>query len=165
MLKDNYVEQFVDVKTPNIFFVRLGFSVFLLSFGIFSIPYSIILALAFITMGMVFFNLVKDERKVEYDYIMTNANVEVAVVYNKRKRKELRGFDLDQVSLVVPGTSVRFDGDKEIKRYNYTSGYGNSDTIFILVEETGKKLLFELEPNEDVMAHIKSYTKNKMSEF
>lgn len=165
MLKDYYVEQFIDVKTPNIFFVRLGFAVLLLSLGILCIPLNFILALAFITMGMVFFNLVKDERKVEYDYIFTNTNAEFAVIYNKRKRRELRGFDFDKVSMVVPGTSKRFEGDKSLKRYDYTSGYGDEDTVFLLVEESGIKYLYELEPNEATMEHIKMYAKNKFSGF
>ncbi len=165
MLKDYYVEQFIDVKTPNIFFVRLGFAVFLLSLGVLSVPFSIILALAFFTMGLVFFNLVKDERRVEYDYIFTNAHAEIAVVYNKRKRKELRGFDFDKVTMVVPGTSKRFEGDKSIRNYDYTSGYHDEETVLILVEENGIKYLFELEPNEATMEHIRMYAKNKFSGF
>lgn len=167
MVKDSYVEQIIDVKTPYVFFARLGLSVALLFFGVLFIVNHIILALAFILMGMIFFNMVKDERKVEYEYTLSNTHVEVAVIYNKAKRKELRGFDLDTVSVIVPGNSKRFENIPNLQVYDYTScfeeGYGN--IVMFYFEEQGKKYLFKLEPNEAVMEHVKLFAKQKMSEF
>lgn len=165
MLQDSYVEQIIDVKTPYVFFARLGLSVMLLMLGILLTVNHIILALAFILMGMIFFNMVKDERRVEYEYTFSNAHVEVAVIYNKTKRKELRGFDLDTVSVIVPGTSKRFDKIPKLQVYDYTSCYEGGNVVMFYFEQQGKKYLFKLEPNEKVMEHVKLFAKGKMSEF
>lgn len=165
MVKDSYVEQIIDVKTPSIFFARIGLSVMFLVFGILLIVNHIILALAFILTGMIFFNMVKDERRVEYEYTLSNAHVEVAVIYNKAKRKELRGFDLDSISVIVPGTSKRFENVPKLQVYDYTSCYEDGNIVMFYYEKQGEKFLFKLEPNEEVMEHVKLFAKGKMSEF
>lgn len=165
MVKDSYVEQIIDVKTPSIFFARIGLSVMFLVFGILLIVNHIILALAFILTGMIFFNMVKDERRVEYEYTLSNAHVEVAVIYNKAKRKELQGFDLDSISVIVPGTSKRFENVPKLQVYDYTSCYEDGNIVMFYYEKQGKKFLFKLEPNEEVMEHVKLFAKGKMSEF
>ena len=165
MVKDSYVEQIIDVKTPYVFFARLGFAVMFLVFGVLLIVNHIILALAFILTGMIFFNMVKDERRVEYEYTLSNAHVEVAVIYNKAKRRELRGFDLDTISVIVPGTSKRFDKIPKLNVYDYTSGFEDGNVVMFYYESQGKKYLFKLEPNEEVMTHVKQFAKGKLSEF
>lgn len=167
MLQDSYVEQIIDAKTPDIFFARLGLSVTLIVSGIFLVVQTPIVGLAFVLMGMIFFNMVKDERKVEYEYTLSNTHVEVAIIYNKAKRHELMGFDLDLISVIVPGTSKRFEGMDKLRKHDYTSGYKEGETILVFYEDKkmGKKHLFELEPNEEVMNHIKQFARNKMSEF
>lgn len=165
MVKDSYVEQIIDVKTPYVFFARLGLSVMFIVLGILLTVNHIILALAFILMGMIFFNMVKDERRVEYEYTLSNTHVEVAVIYNKTKRKELRGFDLDTISVIVPGTSKRFENMPKLQVYDYTSCYEDGNIVMFYYEQSGKKYLFKLEPNEAVMEHIKLFAKDKLSEF
>lgn len=165
MLKDSFVEQIVEAKTPYVFFARIGVAVAFLFFGVLLIVNHIILALAFILLGMIFFNMVKDERRIEYEYTLSNAHVEVAIIYNKAKRQELRGFDLDEISVIVPGTSKRFEGMGKMQVYDYTSGFDEEGIVMFFYEKSGKKYLFKLQPNEEAMAHIKLFAKNKMSEF
>lgn len=164
MIKDSYVEQIIDVKTPYVFFARLGLAVMFLLIGFLLIVNHIILALACILAGMIFFNMVKDERHVEYEYTLSNTHVEVAVIYNKAKRKELRGFDLDTISVIVPGTSKRFEGIPKLQVYDYTSDYEGGNIVMFYYEAQGKKYLFKLEPNDEVMEHVKLFAKGKLSE-
>lgn len=165
MVKDSYVEQIIEAKTPYVFFARLGLSVMFIVLGILLTVNHIMLALAFILMGMIFFNMVKDERRVEYEYTLSNTHVEAAIIYNKAKRKELRGFDLDTISVIVPGTSKRFENMPKLQVYDYSSGYEDGNIVMFYYEQSGKKYLFKLEPDEAVMEHVKLFAKDKMSEF
>ena len=165
MQKDSFVEQIIPAKTPYVFFARLGVAVVMLVTGFLLIVNHILLALAFILMGMIFFNMVKDERKVEYEYTFSNTHVEVAIIYNKAKRQELRGFDLDEISVIVPGTSKRFANIPKLQVYDYTSGLEDEGIVMFYYEKSGKKYLFRLQPDEKAMEHIKLFAKGKMSEF
>lgn len=162
MLNDSYVEQALKARPGNDFYVKLAISIWVIFMGIpvlfFVGGVGIILSI----IGICLFVYFLGYRNMEYEYTFTNGNIEVAVIYNASRRKELMHFEMDQVTMVVPEKSERISHENFVKTHNFTSGNKNRAGIAFVVEINGNKELVLIEPNEKSLEHIKGFAKNKM---
>lgn len=163
MLTDTFVEQSVKTKPGARFILRL-FACVLLSIA--GLPLMILpgiggIGLFVVGFGIYLFVYFWGDKNAEYEYTMTNGGVDIAIIYNASRRKELFGFDLSNVTMVVPAGSERIQHEQFAKKYDYSSKMPDAKQIALVLEEDAKKKLVILEPNEKCMEHIKQYTKHK----
>ena len=84
-------------------------------------------------------------RKVEYEYIITNGNVEISAIYAASTRKVKKQFDATLIKYICPGDSKRLDGEKFEKRYDYTSKKKDVSSVAAVVERDEKTELVLME--------------------
>lgn len=160
MLSDTYVEQSVQAKPGFDYFLKIFISIALIVVGIPLIIGG--LGLFMIAFGIVLLVVFAGDSRVEYEYTLTNGSVDIAAIYNASRRKEKMQFDLGNVTMVVPKDSNRINPqEKFLKKYSFLSKKGEGQQISIILEENGKKILVDMEPNEKSMEHIKMFAKNK----
>jgi len=162
MLNDSYVEQALKAKPGNDFYVKLAISIWVIFMGIpvlfFVGGVGIILSI----IGICLFVYFLGYRNMEYEYIFTNGNIEIAAIYNASKRKELMHFEMEQVAMVVPEKSERISHESFVKIRDFTSRNKDRHGIAFVVEINGNKELVIIEPNEKSLEHIKGFAKNKI---
>lgn len=161
MLKDSYVEQAVKAAPGMDYFFKVSIAAALVVAGL---PLFFVYFIGFIMMIIgvcLFINFIGDSN-MEYEYILTNGNVEIAAIYNASRRKEKLQFDLDNVNMIVPKGSNRINPqEKFAKTYSFVSKSGEGQQISMIVEKNQKKILVTIEPDEKSLAHIKMFAKNK----
>lgn len=162
MLNDSYIEQSFRAKPEKLFYVKMALSVWVTCIGVlmflFITPQ---LGMIIVVVGISLMVYAAGEGRMEYEYTITNGNVDIAAIYNASRRRERMRFELEQVTMVVPKDSNRISHETFKKTRNYTSGYGREQEIALVVEMDGNKELILMEPDEKSLEHIKNYTKNK----
>lgn len=163
MLTDTFVEQSVKIKKVGArYYLRLVACVLL---SISGLPLFLVvggMALLFVFGGIYLFVYFSGDKNKEYEYCMTNGNIDIAAIYNGSRRKELYEFDLSNATMVVPYGSNRISNETFVKTYDYTSRSDeNEGKVSIVVEEDGKKKCVHLEPNEKGLEHIKQFARHK----
>lgn len=162
MLSDCFAEQAICSKADREFYLRmlLVFVTFLMAVVIFLGLNPLLGFLVFMITIWLFIVFIGYHKK-EFEYTLTNGNIEIAAIYKQVKRKELMHFGVDQIMMVVKEDSDRIQKNEIVKKRNYTSKRKNTDKIALVVDINKKKQLVLLEPNERVLNHIKTYAKNK----
>lgn len=161
MLKDSYIEQSLRTKPEKVYYVKLILAIWVICIGIFMVLLGLGLGLIITVIGVALFIYALGEGRMEYEYILTNDNVDIAAIYNASRRKEKMHFELEQVTMIVPNGSNRISHETFKKTRNFTSRLGRGQEIALVVEINGHKELVLMEPDEKTLEHIKNYTKNK----
>lgn len=159
MLNDTYVEQSVKAKPGAGYYLKMFFAVALIMVGI---PLSLIfIGLLLIGFGVIILIYYAGDAKLEYEYTLTNGEVDIAAIYNGRRRKEKLQFDLENVTMIVPKDSNRINPQEKYKTYSFLSKAGEGQQIALIMDLNGDKTMVLMEPNERSMEHIKTFAKNK----
>ena len=105
----------------------------------------------------------------EYEYIFTNGELDIDVIYNRSSRKRLftasvKSFDV-MGHIDDPGRAHAFAGAQAV--VDYSSGVPGPDTYAFLFNHNGKRTKFLIEPNEAMrelfakaMGRTKFYPRN-----
>lgn len=89
---------------------------------------------------------------IEYEYSVTNGEIDIDRIYNKTKRKNVfTGNCADFFVMAHIDDKEHLEEYKDLKRYDFSSGgiYGN--TYIFVTEYKGKKSQIMIEPNEDIL--------------
>lgn len=162
MLSDSYMEQVIKAKAGNDYYVKLGLPFLLAIIGSISVLFIGFIGIVIFAVGIYLFMNNAGDKQMEYEYILTNGNVEIAAIYNARKRKELTSFELEQVTMIVPQGSERIATEKFTKKRDYSSRTGKGQVISLVVEANGRRELVSIEPDERTMSYIKARARNKI---
>lgn len=161
MLSDSYVEQVVKTKSGTGYYIGTFCGIFLMVLGVFSIIFIRMIGIIIALMGFFIFKHFLEEKKTEYEYIITNGNVEISAIYGAVRRKLLKQINVNQISMMVPGNSERISRDQFGKIYDYTSKSKDHDSVALVVDVDNKKDCVFLELNEKCIEHMKLYLKFK----
>ena len=101
--------------------------------------------------------LYKDRLKTEYEYTLTNHQLDFAQVFNNKKRKALGTMNLRNVEacgLVSSGSFNRYISMQGVKA---TRWYLNRDAelLYFYYQKDGQKRMIIIEPSEEMIAMIK----------
>jgi hypothetical protein len=97
-------------------------------------------------------------QNVEYEYIFTNGELDIDIIYNKSKRKRLfsgRVTDFEIMAHVEDKNRVG-DFNSATETHDYSSGVVSNDSYAFLTAYKGKRLKIIFEPNEMMMKCISS---------
>jgi hypothetical protein len=95
---------------------------------------------------------------VEYEYVFTNGELDIDVIYNRSRRKRVFSAHVNAIEVmahVENKNHIReFDSSQETR--DYTSGTVTESTYAFLIPLEGKRLKVIIEPNEKMLAAFKT---------
>jgi len=155
---DVFKEQIVKRKeSPLDMFKRIGLilAVFIIFFGVLQTPLAALVPIITLVAGFGAFYLMGFLR-VEYEYIFTNGELDIDIIYNRARRKRVftanvKGFEI-MAHVEDMNYAGSFNGAQETR--DYSSGTVGPDTYAFLVSVSGKQTKVIIEPNEKMMSAI-----------
>ena len=99
----------------------------------------------------------KDKVRTEYEYTITNAQMDFAAVYNNAKRKNLGTMNLKNISACGEVTSASFQkyiNQQGIKRNNWFVNR-EADLFYIYYQKEDAKHIIIIEPSEEFIKLIR----------
>ncbi len=94
--------------------------------------------------------------KVEYEYILTNGEMDIDAIYNKSKRKRQINFMLKEAELITKINNKEHNDNlavgAEIK--DFSSGVLSENSYAVILNKNGKKLKIIMEPNEEILKEM-----------
>lgn len=164
MFSDSYTEDMVKATRGMAYFYKLAGLALVIVFGIFIMLFYHVGFGSIIFFGGIFlFAYIFSQRELEYEYIITNGDFEIAAIYAKTKRKELMHFGMDQVSIIAPVKSLRLDGENVMSTSYYASRKNVENEYAFIVNVNQKKIKVILELSEKSMNQVKTHAKHKFT--
>lgn len=102
--------------------------------------------------------------KKEFEYILTEDNLDIDVIMNKSKRKRLLSFSTAQLEMIASVNDSQYNNvlsgnfDKKI---DATSGHKDAQVYFAIVEKGGRTLL-TFEPPKEMLEMMQKYARSKI---
>ena len=99
----------------------------------------------------------KDKVRTEYEYTITNAQMDFAAVYNNNKRKNLGTMNLKNVTVcgeVASGSFRRYIEMPGVKRSNWFVNR-EANLFYIYFQKEESKRIIIIEPSEEMVKMIK----------
>jgi hypothetical protein len=91
-------------------------------------------------------------KQMEYEYSYFDGDFRFAKIYNKQKRKNLRGYQVEDVIVIAPEgdrSLHKFQNNPQVKCRDLTSGYKNEGKVYCLVAKTEERYeMTKFEPDE-----------------
>ena len=105
------------------------------------------LAIPFLAIGWYMKN-----KQMEYEYSYFDGDFRFAKIYNKQKRKNLRGYEIDDIVIIAPvgdPSLHRYEKNPQVKTRDLTSGYKKEGKVYCLVAKTEERFeMTKFEPDE-----------------
>ena len=162
---DRFYEQLLITK-PNFYFKSLNalkvVAIFLtvIYIGIASITFNIWFALfSIITLGMCFlFINLRNKQFKEFEYIFTNGNLQIDVIYNKKNRKTLVDEDIKDID--------KFGSASEFKNINGSHAlvlipWDNQNSRYAFMLDKNKSRIIYIAPDEKMLELINLYLRHR----
>ncbi len=112
---DVYVEQILKRKPQKSQIAAMAGSIVVILLGIlFILCVSMSIGIAAIAIGAFLTYVIKQRMNAEYEYIFTNGDFDVAVIYNMSSRKDYYSFDESNVLRILPYTSEKFQNELSV---------------------------------------------------
>lgn len=138
----------------------------IVSLVLFAIPFVANFAL-FLFAGIVFgvYYLITS-RNVEYEYIVTNGEMDIDRIVAQRKRKRLFSGNCREFDVIAKVNSDKYTTDvKNIRNKLYLVGSMDSpDVYFLTAHYKGEKTLVFFEPDKRMLDAFKTYIPRKVFE-
>ncbi|MGL6174497.1 MAG: hypothetical protein ACRC1P_07795 [Cellulosilyticaceae bacterium] len=102
--------------------------------------------------------------KKEYEYSLTNHELDIDVIYNKQRRKRLMSIDLKQINVMASIKDDKYQSEIERgqKIIDTSNGEGTKDTYAVVFGQDGQTLRVLVTPNEDLLNLMHKQAPNKI---
>lgn len=121
----------------------------------------------FLATGTVFVMMFR-ERNVEYEYSVTNDDVEIAKIINQKRRRMAIQFNTNDIKLIAPENSQRLANERERDpgmRYTDYASLKPKDKVYgFELDLRGIHTIILLEPTEAMMENFRQRIPNKIYE-
>lgn len=103
-------------------------------------------------------------RSLEYEYIVTNGDLDIDKIISKRNRKRIFSANCKEFDIVAPVKSDNFNRSvQEIKnRIDASGSIDSPDAWFITLNYKGEKTLVIFEPDERMLENFRKYIPRKV---
>ena len=153
-MQDIYAEQIVkkENKTlPRLLFLLCSVMV-LINFAMSLInPLAGIFALIFLVTAW----YMRRYQEIEYEYELTNSVLDLDVIYNQEKRKNVASIDISK------GKAYKRKNDIEdlhsMKVHNFASDIRSEDNLWVVVSKASKKECYVIKPDEEMRDGIRRF--------
>ena len=105
-------------------------------------------------------------RNIEYEYIVTNGDLDIDMIIAQRKRKRIFSGACKDFEMIAKLTSGKYDHNYQNNkdRIVAVSSMDSSDVYFISINKDGKKTLVFFEPHAKMVESFKKYIPLKVFE-
>ncbi|MBQ9233878.1 MAG: hypothetical protein IJ167_07575 [Lachnospiraceae bacterium] len=166
---DNYTEQLISVKPRLKQLMPLFVAIMITSFGVMiAVFINFSTGAMLVIIGGIAIHFTKNNMLLEYEYIFTNGDFEVARILAKSTRKNICEINEEDLKRILPYNSDKFQNELDInskmKVKDYSSGEKNErkDCFAFIKNDNGRDLAIILELNDKNKDYIKSVYKNKI---
>ena len=114
--------------------------------------------------GIFLIVLAKDSFSVEYEFIITNGDIEVAKIISRKRRKTVKNIDADKIAKMDRADNDRVANDISIGKYKVTKYVGKTPgdyQIALYVGEGDNQEIFVLDLDEKCIDHLNQVIKSK----
>ena len=117
-------------------------------------------------IGYIAYILIR-RRSVEYEYIVTNGDLDIDMIIAQRKRKRIFSGSCKDFEMVAKLTSGQYDNNTQSikKRIIAVSSMDSSDVYFVSLVKDGQKTLVFFEPHAKMIESFKKYIPRKVFEW
>ncbi len=100
----------------------------------------------------------------EFEYVITNNNFDIDVIYNRSKRKQVLSLDIKEIQLMTYVTNKGKENEFRniTKTLDFSSGVINENTMHFITTIKGEKTIVIIEPNENILDGIKIYLHSRI---
>lgn len=132
--------------------------------GSFSFLQSLI-PLFIVGIGYVGYILIRG-RNIEYEYIVTNGDLDIDMIIAQRKRKRIFSANCKDFDIIAKMSSGQYDHNMQNikKRINAVSSLDSQDVYFISISKDNEKMLVFFEPHPKMIDSFKKYIPRKVFE-
>lgn len=116
-----------------------------------------------VALGFVLCTFSKDSMNVEYEYIFTNGDIDVAKVIAKKRRKNILSVGVDSIAKMARGDSDKVKNDMSLGKMKIKKYLGKDEPnpIAFYVGEGDDQYMLLLDLNDACLEHMKSVLKVK----
>ena len=103
--------------------------------------------------------------KIEYEYVFTNGELDIDIIYNRSRRKRIFSSHVNKFEIMAHVEDMNHAGEfhRAQETKDYSSGKVGPDSYAFLINYNSKYTKFIIEPNEKMMAAIKgSISRSKL---
>jgi hypothetical protein len=103
-------------------------------------------------------------RNVEYEYIVTNGDLDIDKIVSRRKRKRIFSANCKEFDIVAPVKSDSYNRSAQEfkKRIDASSSTDSADAWFVTLNYKGEKTIVIFEPDERMLKNFKIYIPRKV---
>ena len=161
---DRYDERLIKAK-PGIGEILAFVGAILLTLlGLLSALFVTTFGILVLAGGIYLIVITKDGFKVEYEFILTNGDIEVAKILGMKRRKSIGMIEADSIAIMDYADSDYVKNDISLGKVKVKKFVGNENpngTVAIYVGDTEKKDLCILDLDEKCIEHMKAVLKTK----
>lgn len=102
-------------------------------------------------------------RNVEYEYVVTNGDLDIDKITARRKRKRIFSASCKEFEILAKVSSNSFSQSvQSLKRIDATSNISSPDAYFATLNYKGEKTVVIFEPDERMLNNFKIFIPRKM---
>lgn len=166
---DTFIEKLVARKKTAIDFILIALvllTILVSLFFFFMTNVRIGMGIDFLLIvGLIYFGYwLITSRNVEYEYIVTNGDLDIDMIVAKRKRKRIFSANCKEFEIVAPVKSSSFSQQvQSIKnRIDACSSADSPDAYFIVLNHNNNRTLVIFEPDERILKNFRVYIPRKV---
>lgn len=125
-----------------------------------------LIPLLVVGVGYIAYILVRN-RNIEYEYIVTNGDLDIDMIIAQRKRKRIFTGSCQDFEIIAKMTSGQYNNsyDNIKKRINAVTSMDSQDVYFLVsAKDGGEKVLVFFEPHPKMVESFKKYIPRKVFE-
>jgi hypothetical protein len=115
---------------------------------------SMLIMMVVLAAGAFASKIMRDRQYKEYEYIFTNGNLQIDVIYNKKKRKTL--YDIDVKNFEEFGKASEISVSSGVKKV-VCIPWNNKDEKYVFLTSANGKQAVYIAPNQDILKYINIY--------
>jgi len=95
-------------------------------------------------------------RNIEYEYVFTNGELDIDIIYNKSRRKRLFSAHVNDIEIMANAENNEHSGAFESfeKLLDFSSGQTQPNTYLFMINYGSKRSKVVIEPNEKLLKAI-----------
>lgn len=157
-MADSYAEVIVhdekDIKGTQLKICLIILTIAMLCFGA---MYSAL----FLTLGIIMIPVTVvtiKNRYHEYEYLLVSEELDIAVVRNRKKRKKIKTYSMQELQCMAPVNSHRLDGfhgNPQLKVFDFSSGNPDHEIYSMIFSSNGSLQEVIVEPTAAMLNEVK----------
>ncbi|MBO4864307.1 MAG: hypothetical protein J5517_08065 [Eubacterium sp.] len=161
---DRYDERIIKGKPAPVSFLLIALAVLLTIVGLVLFLVSPMLSCMVVFAGVAWIIFAKDGLDIEYEYILTNGDVEVAKILSKKRRKTMKEIESSSVTKIDYASSEYVKNDISLGKAKVRKYVGKEEEgklIAIYTGDADHQTITLIDANDKMIDHLKAVYKVK----